>query len=396
MIGNKVLPELRWRSTVTDTNERTEAPREPRVPREPRPPRVRPWVAAGGLHRASGNLVTVGIGSIAGYISWLHLYALGTSQPLTPGLSARQEHTVAALTPFSIDGLILVGTLKLRQARLEDRPAHWAAYMAVLLGVGLTLAGNIASAPDALWARILAAAPPAAFLISVEVLAGKPLTRNLWDLLRLAWRSVLAWRSARSAAQDKHPGARPSAQPAAPAPTPVPAPLPAPEAPVGPAAVNGPERPAERPTPRVRVSAPAQPRAAATRGGGRGNGAAPGLVTGSKTRPARLVGDVVLEGDALKQSARSMAARELDRRVATGQGTEEARVGLGAWTARQYNPPMSDRWGQERVAEVPDPEPQPAGGPAADLTDATGLVLIDPEVPTEQAVPIDGSVGVAA
>jgi hypothetical protein len=155
--------------------------------RADRPSRVRPWIAAGGLHRLGANLVTVAVGGIAGYISWLHLFALGMSQPVTLGLTAEQEQTAAMLTPFSIDGMIVAGTLKLRQARIEARPAHWAAYAAVILGVALTMAGNIASAPDETWARVLAAAPPAAFLVSVEVLMGRPLTRNLWDILRDAW-----------------------------------------------------------------------------------------------------------------------------------------------------------------------------------------------------------------
>lgn len=167
--------------------------------RADRPSRVKPWIAAGGLHRLGANLVTVAVGGIAGYISWLHLFALGMSQPVTLGLTAEQEQTAAMLTPFSIDGMIVAGTLKLRQARIEARPAHWAAYAAVILGVALTMAGNIASAPDAFWAQMLAAAPPAAFLVSVEVLMGRPLSRNLWDLIRDLWSRIRANRAQRRA-----------------------------------------------------------------------------------------------------------------------------------------------------------------------------------------------------
>jgi hypothetical protein len=393
------------------TNEKT-----PRDPAPPKPARFRPWVATGGLHRAGANLVTVGIGGIAGYISWLHLYALGTSQPLTPGLSARQEHTVAALTPFSIDGLILAGTLKLREARLENRPAHWAAYLAVLLGVGLTLAGNIASAPDALWARVLAAAPPAAFLISVEILAGKPLTRNLWDMIRSAWagkrannRPGVPARTAVPVPTTAEPGSAPgapepdrtpdTATPVTnPQPENVPPPLPEPT-PQEPA-----ERAAERLTPPARPSAPTRTRTPATRGAGRSAGAAPAVgqstrrrtaepekIVGTKTRPMRLVGGEVLDYKELAANAR----QRIEDRLRQGAPRE----GLGAWVARQYDPEMSLRWGQERLAEVPNPEPAepltpelPAEAEPADpegLADATALVPIYPAVPVEDAVPIE-------
>lgn len=300
----------------------------------------------GMLHRSGANFVTVGIGAIAGYISWLHLYALGTSQPLTPGLSIEQEHTVAALTPFSIDGLILAGTLKLREARLADRPAHWAAYLAVLLGVGLTLAGNIASAPDALWARVLAAAPPAAFLISVEVLAGKPLTRNLWEILRELW----------------HRGQRHLADQAK-----EPEEAPEPDVPVK--ASQGHAEPLTPQTPPALPTPPAAParrktagRAAVVRSGQK--------VTGSRTRPARMVGGRVLEGEDLRADAR--------RRITVALAEGKKREGLGAWVARQYDPEMSERWGAERVAEVGDfPDPQ-------ELEELAGA---------EPALEIDGSQG---
>jgi hypothetical protein len=298
------------------------------------------------LHRSGANLVTVGIGGIAGYISWLHLYALGTSQPLTPGLSTQQEHTVAALTPFSIDGLILAGTLKLREARLAGHPAHWAAYLAVLLGVGLTLAGNIASAPDALWARVLAAAPPAAFLISVEVLAGKPLTRNLWEIIRDLWHRTRT--------------AKPKAE----------------KAPEKPA--EAPEKPAEATTPQTVPTPPAPKPAPATRKpAGRAGGKRPTAVTGTKTRPARLVDDQVIDGEELRADAR--------RRITVALAEGRKRDGLGAWVARQYDPPMSDRWGLERVAEVGD-FPEPEGPDArteaedpieAELSDARPLLALE-------------------
>lgn len=106
-----------------------------------------------------------------------------------------------------------------------------------------------------------------------------------------------------------------------------------------------PRKPAQRPE--SPVSAPALP---GTPEGVRRD--ADGRLIGSIRNPARQVGDRVLIGEDLKADARQRAAAWL------AQG--EPRNGLGARLSREYVPPMSERWGQERVAEVPDPAPVPA------------------------------------
>ena len=386
--------------------------------RPPRSPVVRPWIAGGGLHRTGANLVAVAVGAIAGYISWLHLYALGMSQPVTDGLSADQEKLAAGLTPFSIDGMILVGTLKLRAARLDSKPAHWAAYLAVVLGVGLTMAGNIASAPDAFWAQVLAAAPPAAFLVSVEVLAGKPLTRNLWDTIG-AWRDQR--RTAKLAkAQTKAQGQKPGGGERATTVERVAVPGPASQAPVAktrrandrpgspqreaspvptvadPQPDNTPDTaepvsnpqpqqpPAERPAaePDDRTPHAGTPRMSPSRRRVLARQAAAtaatdttwardeqGRVIGTNARPARMVDGRVLAGPELRADAR----RRVRDAINGGAGSK----GLGTWIAGQYDPPMGKRWGQVLVAELTSTEPaepvegtpgirSPEAGPAAD------------------------------
>jgi hypothetical protein len=129
--------------------------------------------------RGAANTMTILVGAAAGYLSWRHLNHLG----LTKGLDVIS----AALTAAPIDGMIVVGTLQLRAARKAGRPAHWSAYLCVIVGVAATIGGNIAAAPANLWARILFAIPPLAFLLSIEALFGKPLTRNLWELIRDIW-----------------------------------------------------------------------------------------------------------------------------------------------------------------------------------------------------------------
>jgi hypothetical protein len=126
--------------------------------------------------RGAANTMTILVGAAAGYLSWRHLNHLGLAKGL--------ELVSAALTAVPIDGMIVVGTLQLRAARKALRPAHWSAYLCVIVGVAATIGGNIAAAPPNLWARILYATPPTAFLFCIEALFGKPLTRNLWDLIR--------------------------------------------------------------------------------------------------------------------------------------------------------------------------------------------------------------------
>jgi hypothetical protein len=343
MIPSETLPEQgEARPTPQPKAEPAAATSEPKAKsvkvRKPRRP--------GAVGAFLANVITTGVGLTAGFVSWGHLFELGQDH------GAKQDS--AFLTPFTIDGMIVVGTLKLRQARLEGKPAHWAAYLAVILGVAGTIAGNIAAAPNDMTARALYAAPPTAFLVVVEVMFGRPLTMNLWDLIKMLWSK--RHRRARPAGTPEP--ARTTEQRRAPRPVPEKTPE------------KAPQKAVEPRTPRVVPTVPTGPAPGATRKPGR-QAKPPELVTGSRSRPARMVDGKILTGDDLKADARAKIAARL------AGGAE--RDGLGAWVARTYDPALSERWGQERVAEVPDPT----------LLDATGQGRIDAEVPLEKAVPLD-------
>lgn len=326
-------------------------PPSPRpAPKEPR----RGWARriADDLGKIVANLATLAVAAIAGYISWLHLYALGMAQAETAGINPDQEKLAAQLTPFAIDGMILVGTLMLRQARMGNRPAHWAAYAAVVLGVAGTIAGNVASAPDSTTARLLAAAPPIAFLLGAEALLGRPLQKNLWDLIKGWWS---AWRGSRARRDPK------------PSPAPVEAPVvrkPI-RADVAPPLSGQPaERPAASPAPRPRPVAAASPRKRAERPSRPVSAPVPfddyprdseGRVVGSSRFPAREVDGVVLTEKALKADGRRRLSAWLAEGEAAGLSPEEARQGLGARVGREYDPPMSERWGQILLKEMTEP-----------------------------------------
>jgi hypothetical protein len=79
-----------------------------------------------------------------------------------------QPATLAALLPFSVDGLTLVGALALGDGR-RSRLTAWVAF---ILGVSASLAANVLAAPPGVVARVVSAWPAVALLVLVEVLAG--------------------------------------------------------------------------------------------------------------------------------------------------------------------------------------------------------------------------------
>jgi hypothetical protein len=109
--------------------------------------------------RATTGLVA----AVAGFASYLHITKVAHE--------AGEHGAVAAVLPLSIDGLILVGTLAMLEDKRDGRRPRLSARIAVGFGVVATLAANIASAQPTMTARLVAAVPPIAFLIAVEVLS---------------------------------------------------------------------------------------------------------------------------------------------------------------------------------------------------------------------------------
>lgn len=106
---------------------------------------------------------------VAGAASYQHIAAVA--------LSAGEPDWVAYTLPLAIDGLIVVGVMALLEDKATNRHPRRSAWLAVVVGVVATLAANVASAEPTATARLVAAAAPIAFLISVEVLtrSGRPI-----------------------------------------------------------------------------------------------------------------------------------------------------------------------------------------------------------------------------
>jgi hypothetical protein len=109
------------------------------------------------------RLGSLAVAGVAGYASYSHIRRVA--------VMAGETAEVAAMLPLAIDGLIVVGTMAMLADKADGRAPRLSARMALGFGVVATLAANIASAQPTLLARLVAAAPAAAFLLAVEVLA---------------------------------------------------------------------------------------------------------------------------------------------------------------------------------------------------------------------------------
>lgn len=109
------------------------------------------------------------VAGVAAYASYQHQRAFA--------LRGGADAASAGLWPLSVDGLLLLATAGLIAAGSHSSGrVRLAAWLAFGLGIGVSLAANIASAPTLAWQPVLVAGwPPVALLLAVELLAqGRP------------------------------------------------------------------------------------------------------------------------------------------------------------------------------------------------------------------------------
>lgn len=124
------------------------------------------------MRKVAARLAAAVVALVAGAASYQHIAAVA--------LDAGEPPWVAYSLPLAIDGLIVVGVAALLEDKAAGRHPRRSAWLAVVVGVVATLAANIASAEPTVTARLVAAAAPVAFLISVEVLtrSGRPVSSS--------------------------------------------------------------------------------------------------------------------------------------------------------------------------------------------------------------------------
>jgi predicted lipid-binding transport protein (Tim44 family) len=153
-----------------------EAPAEPEPEPEPATasaaappaatPRLRrlPWrsLDGGAAIRLTAAVSVLGVAAIAAVVSYTHIYDLAVAH--------HESGTAARLLPVSVDGLIVSASMTLLDAARKRLDAPPVAYLMLWLGVGATVAANVAfGLPYGRLAAVVAAWPAVSFVGSVEM-----------------------------------------------------------------------------------------------------------------------------------------------------------------------------------------------------------------------------------
>lgn len=117
--------------------------------------------AASAIVRRLTALAVVVVAAVAAAASYSHMRRLAVDAG---------EHEIASLLPLSVDGLVVAASMSMLVQRRAGRPAGRLAWCALLLGVGASLAANVAAADPTLVGRLVAAWPPLALLLAYELL----------------------------------------------------------------------------------------------------------------------------------------------------------------------------------------------------------------------------------
>ena len=108
-------------------------------------------------------LCTVLVALSAAYVSYHHGHQFA--------LKFGADPTTATLWPLIVDGLLTMATIELWKTNHHYSEGQWKAWLSFILGIGLSLCANIASAPTLnTFSIAVAACPPLALLLSVELL----------------------------------------------------------------------------------------------------------------------------------------------------------------------------------------------------------------------------------
>ena len=111
--------------------------------------------------RRTTTVAVVLVALVAAVASYEHMRALA-------GLAG--ESWRAWLLPLSVDGLAVAASMTMLVRRRAGQPAGALPWVALLLGLGASLAANVAAAEPTVVGRLVAAWPPVGLLMSYELL----------------------------------------------------------------------------------------------------------------------------------------------------------------------------------------------------------------------------------
>jgi hypothetical protein len=118
-------------------------------------------VDAGSWVRRVTTLAVVLVAAVAAVASYEHMRALAV---------LAGEDWRSWLLPVSVDGLAVAASMTMLVRRRVGLPAGVLVWTALLLGLGASLAANVAAADPTVAGRLVAAWPPVALLLAYELL----------------------------------------------------------------------------------------------------------------------------------------------------------------------------------------------------------------------------------
>ena len=148
--GRAVVRDAR-RQQATAT--RSPAATKPQAPVRP------PVVVVTRAIRRLTLLAVVVVAAVAAVASYAHMAALA---------EAAGEEWRAAVLPLSVDGMMLAASMTALVRRRAGKTAG-VAWSALLLGIAASVAANVAAAQPTLEGRLVAAWPPLALLLAIEL-----------------------------------------------------------------------------------------------------------------------------------------------------------------------------------------------------------------------------------
>jgi hypothetical protein len=120
-----------------------------------------PDEAVSAVVRRVTTASVLAVAAVAAVASYEHMRALAT---------LAGEGWRAWLLPVSVDGLAVAASMTMLVRRRAGDPAGTIPWAALLLGLGASLAANVAAADPTVVGRLVAAWPPVALLLSYELL----------------------------------------------------------------------------------------------------------------------------------------------------------------------------------------------------------------------------------
>jgi hypothetical protein len=167
---------------------RNGAPVATAAPRIPGPAKPAPAAAApAGADQVAGVPVWVRRVTTASVLAVAAVAAVASYEHMRALAEVSGEGWRSWLLPISVDGLAVAASMTMLVRRRCGQPTGLLPWVALLLGLGASLAANVAAAEPTVVGRLVAAWPPVGLLLSYELLlqqtnngtAGRPGVRTV-------------------------------------------------------------------------------------------------------------------------------------------------------------------------------------------------------------------------